>query len=214
MKRFLTTIAAVVLALAGTGAYAQISDIEGKWSAGGGFSAFSLAGTGADQVEKLGFPSLVTGFYFGASLDYAFSPIQGLTVEPGAYIYHYGKSFVFGISDDRKAKSYHANYLSVPINLKYSFTNGSDFGLAVYTGPRFNLGIGGNMFSTGKTYPSLRPIEAQWGVGLAITIQDAAIIRAGYDTGLLRGIRDNKDLRYDDVQAHRDVFSIGLSFIF
>ena len=70
------------------------------------------------------------------------------------------------------------------------------------------------MFSTGKTYPSLRPIEAQWGVGRAITIQDAAIIRAGYDTGLLRGIRDNKDLGYDDVQAHRDVFSIGLSFIF
>ena len=152
------------------------------------------------------------GFYFGASLDYPFSTIDGLTVEPGAYIMHFGKAYRFGLGDAEK--SYHANYLSVPIHLKYAFPTGGDFGLAVFTGPRFNLGIGGNMFSTGKTYPGLMPIEAQWGLGLAATIQEAVVLRAGYDTGLTNCIKNNNDLGFADIKAHRDAFYFGVSFVF
>lgn len=213
MKRFIATIAVAVLALAGTSAFAQIGNVNGQWSAGGGYIAFNLAGSGSDLVEKEGFLSSIPGFYFGASLDYAFSTIDGLTVEPGAYIMHFGKAFKFGRGDTGE-KSYHANYLSVPINLKYAIPTGSDFGLAVFTGPRFNLGIGGNMFSTGKTYPGLRPIEAQWGVGLAATIQDAVIVRVGYDTGLTKCIRDNSELGFNDNKAHRDAFYVGVGFAF
>ena len=110
--------------------------------------------------------------------------------------------------------SYHANYLSVPIHLKYAIPTGEAFGLALFTGPRFNLGIGGNMFSSGKKYPGLMPVDAQWGFGIAATIQEAVVIQAGYDTGLTKGIKDNKDLSYADIIAHRDTYHVGVCFVF
>ena len=167
---------------------------------------FNLGGTDADKANIPAMP----GFFFGASLDYAFSPIEGLTVEPGAYIYHYGKTYRF-ISDE---KSYHVNYLSVPIDLKYAFPTGDEFGIAVFTGPRFNLGLGGNMFSTGQNYPGMRPIEAQWGIGLSATVQKAVVIRGGYDTGITKCIRDNKERGWNDENIHRNSFYIGVHFIF
>ena len=212
MKKVIAFFFAAFLALAGTSAFAQLRNVDGKWSAGGGYVSFNLAGSGAEIVNMLGFQRM-PGFYFGASLDYAFSTIDGLTVEPGAYIMHFGKAYKFGIGDTGE-KSYHANYLSVPIHLKYAFPTGGDFGLAVFTGPRFNLGIGGNMFSTGKTYPGLLPIEAQWGLGLAATIQEAIVLRVGYDTGLTNCIKDNSELGFSDVKAHRDSFNIGVGFVF
>ena len=70
------------------------------------------------------------------------------------------------------------------------------------------------MFSAGKTYPGLMPVDAQWGFGLAVTIQEAVVIRAGYDTGLTNALKDNKDLSYEDVIAHRDTYHVGVSFVF
>ncbi len=212
MKRLLTAALAAALLFLGTSASAQLSVGDGRWSAGGGATFFGIAGSDASVLEKFGFPKSIPGFYFGASLDYAFSTIGGLSVEPGAYIMHYGKPYKFGLGDAKK--SYHANYLSVPIHLKYAFPTGPEFGIAVFTGPRFNLGLGGNMFSAGKTYPGLMPVDAQWGFGLAVTIQEAVVIRAGYDTGLTNALKDNKDLSYEDVIAHRDTYHVGVSFVF
>lgn len=209
MKRVFTVLIGAAMMLLGTSARAQMSQGDYKWTAGGGFASFSLAGSQSDKVDLPSMP----GFYFGANLDYAFSTIDNLTVEPGAYIQHFGKTFKFGQGTEEK--SYHANYLSVPINLKYAFPmEDSNFGIAVFTGPRFNIGGIGNMFSTGKTYPGLKPIEAQWGIGLAATIQDAVVIRAGFDTGLTKCIKDNKDLGFDDVIAHRNTIYFGVSFAF
>lgn len=39
------------------------------------------------------------GFYFGVNYDYAFSTIDGLTVEPGLYFMHYSKGHVDPWSD-------------------------------------------------------------------------------------------------------------------
>jgi len=214
MKKVLVTLMGALLLLAGPKTFGQISNIDGVWSFGGGFSMMSLSGEGADKAKGWGFQPL-PGFYFGVILDYPFSSIEGLTLEPGLNIVHYGKSFTFGDSDDKKNKSYHCNYFNIPVNLKFTFpTSDSGFGLAVYTGPRLNLGVGGNSFSTGKTYPSIRPIDAQWGVGVGITIADAVVLRGGYDFGITKCLKDNKDLKYDDEMAYRNSFNIGVSFLF
>lgn len=212
MKKVLLTLVGACMLLASPKASGQISNIDGVWSFGGGFSMLNLSGESAKKAKDLGFQPL-PGFYFGVMLDYPFSSIEGFTLEPGLNIVHYGKSFTFGKSD--KNKSYHCNYFNIPVNLKYTFPSGdAGFGLALFTGPRLNLGVGGNSFSTGQTYPSIRPLDAQWGVGAGITIADAIVLRGEYDFGITKCLKNNKDLGYDDEIAYRNTFNIGVSFLF
>lgn len=208
MKRLFSVILAAMLSLLGTSAFAQMAQGEYRMTAGGGFSMFSL--TGSDK--GLVFDEAIPGFYFGADIDYAFSPIEGLSVETGAYVMHYGKAFSFKRNE---AKSYHANYIRVPINLKYEFPLETDgFALAAFTGPRFNLGLAGNMFSTGSTYMGIKPVDAQWGFGVSAIIQDAIVFRAGYDLGLTKCIKDNKEHGYNDANVMRNTLYFGVGFAF
>ncbi len=204
MKKFFTIVLAASMLLFGTNASAQ------KWTAGGGYTSFSLSGADADKVMDGSMP----GFYFGVNYDYAFSPIEGLTVEPGLYIMHYGKDRTMAFTVDSKA--YRANYIRIPVNLKYSIPFDSNFTFSAFTGPRFNLGIGGNMFSKGVTYPGLKGLDAQWGFGVSAVVVDAIMLRVGYDLGLTKCIKDNgKDHEaWSDLKVHRNTFYIGVGFAF
>lgn len=205
MKKFLTIIMAASMLLIGINASAQ------KWTAAGGFTSFSLSGEDAKYVMDGGMP----GFYFGVNYDYAFSTIEGLTVEPGLYLVHYGEDRTMAFTVDSKA--YRANYIRVPLNLKYSIPFDSNFTFSAFTGPRFNFGIGGNMFSKGVTYPGLKGIDAQWGLGASAVIVDAVMLRAGYDFGLTKCIKDNgkdHDAAWSDLKVHRNTFYIGVGFAF
>ena len=208
MKRVYAVILAAFVSLLGTSAYAQLSQGEYRMTAGGGYTMFSLTGSDKSQV----FEEMIPGFYFGADIDYAFSTIEGLSVELGAYVQHYGKAFSFRGAD---AKSYHANYIRIPLNLKYEIPMETDgFALAAFTGPRINLGMGGNMYSTGATYMGIKPYDAQWGFGIAATIQDAIVFRLGYDLGLTKCIKDNTTLGYDDANVMRNTMYFGVGFAF
>ena len=214
MKKVLFTLIGACMLLASPKVSGQITNIDGVWSFGGGYSMFNLSGESAEKAKALGFQP-IPGFYFGVMLDYPFSAIEGFTLEPGLNIVHYGKSFTFGNSADKKNKSYHANFFNIPVNLKYTFPAGdSGFGLAVFTGPRLNLGVGGNCFSTGNTYPAIRPYDAQWGVGLGVTIADAVVLRGEYNFGITKCLKDNKDIGYNDEIAYRNTLNIGVSFLF
>lgn len=214
MKKVLFTLIGACMLLASPKVSGQITNIDGVWSFGGGYSMFNLSGESAEKAKALGFQP-IPGFYFGVMLDYPFSAIEGFTLEPGLNIVHYGKSFIFGNSADKKNKSYHANFFNIPVNLKYTFPAGdSGFGLAVFTGPRLNLGVGGNCFSTGNTYPAIRPYDAQWGVGLGVTIADAIVLRGEYNFGITKCLKDNKDIGYNDEIAYRNTLNIGVSFLF
>lgn len=214
MKKVLFTLIGACMLLASPKVSGQITNIDGVWSFGGGYSMFNLSGESAEKAKALGFQP-IPGFYFGVMLDYPFSAIEGFTLEPGLNIVHYGKSFIFGNSADKKNKSYHANFFNIPVNLKYTFPAGdSGFGLAVFTGPRLNLGVGGNCFSTGNTYPAIRPYDAQWGVGLGVTIADAVVLRGEYNFGITKCLKDNKDIGYNDEIAYRNTLNIGVSFLF
>ena len=212
MKKIIVSLIGACMLLVGTGANAQISASDGIWSFGGGFSGFTLGGMDAEVVKSKGFDHMIPGFYFGVNFDYAFSAVDGLTLEPGINIFHYGKAFRFGQAEDHK--SYHANYLQVPVNIKYSIPMDSAFGMALYAGPRLNIGVGGNMFSAGKTYPGLRPLEAQWGFGVAVAIAQAVALKGEYDVGLTNCLKNNSDLGFDDEIVRRNSFSIGVSFMF
>lgn len=208
MKRLFTLILAAMLSLLGTSAFAQMAQGEYRMTAGGGFTMFSLAGSDSERVMD----EVLPGFYFGADIDYAFSTIEGLSVETGGYIMHYGKAFSFNKAE---AKSYHANYLRIPINLKYEIPMDTDgFALAAFTGPRFNLGLAGNMFSTGVTYMGLMRPDAQWGFGISAIIQDAIVLRAGYDLGITKCIKDNSALGFNDLNVKRNSFCFGVGFAF
>ncbi|MGN0202329.1 MAG: outer membrane beta-barrel protein [Candidatus Cryptobacteroides sp.] len=206
MKKFSTFLLVASLLLAGGKASAQ------TWTAAGGFTTFTLSGSDVSGSLLDEIPAM-PGFYFGASYDYAFSAIDGLTVEPGAYFLHYGKEYSFGPAK----RSYHANYLSVPVNIKYRIPMNAGFDLCVLTGPRFNLGVGGNMFSKGESYPGLKLFDAQWGVGASALIADAIMVRLGYDFGLNRCIRDNADLGIvsaENIKAFRNTFLVSVGFAF
>ena len=208
MKRLFTLILAAMLSLLGTSAFAQMAQGEYRMTAGGGFTMFSLTGSDSERVMD----EILPGFYFGADIDYAFSTIEGLSVETGGYIMHYGKAFSFNKAE---AKSYHANYLRIPINLKYEIPMDTDgFALAAFTGPRFNLGLAGNMFSTGVTGMGLMRPDAQWGFGISAIIQDAIVFRAGYDLGITKCIKDNSALGFNDLNVKRNSFCFGVGFAF
>ncbi len=214
MKKLIVSLIGVCLLFTGIRASAQISASDGTWSFGGGFSGFTLGGADAEVIKNQHFPSMIPGFYFGVNFDYAFSSIDGLTLEPGVNIFHYGKAFIFGKAQDHK--SYHANYLQIPVNIKFAFPmENTPLGMAVYTGPRLNIGIGGNMFGKdGETYPGLKPIDAQWGFGLAVALAEAVAIRGEYNISLTNCLRDNKKLGFDDEIIRRNSFSVGVSFMF
>lgn len=205
MRKAIITLLTVCLALSGTDAFAQLSSLEGRWIAGGGYITFNAAGSQADKLKDM--PAM-PGFYVGVSYDYAFSTIEGLSFEPGAYIMHFGKTYKFGTATEEKP--YHSNYLSIPAHLKYTFPAGDVVGLGVFTGPRLNLGGAGNMFSVGDTYPGLRPVDAQWDLGLVVELQQAVILRGGYNTGLTNGFRDKKGYG----KVHREGYYVGVGFVF
>lgn len=204
MKKFFTIVLAASMLLIGFNARAQ------QWTAAGGYTSFSLSGSDANKVMDGSMP----GFYFGVNYDYAFSSIEGLTVEPGLYFMHYGKdrTMAFNTTD---SETYRANYLRLPVNLKYTQPLGSSVSLTAFTGPRFNLGVGGNMFSKGISYPCLKNFDTQWGLGVSATIVDAVMLRAGYDFGLTKCIKNNTKHDWDkDLKIYRNTFYVGVGFAF
>ena len=106
MKKFLTAILVASMLMVGSKASAQ------TWTAAGGYTTFSLMGSDVSGSFLEEIPAM-PGFYFGVNYDYAFSAIDGLTVEPGAYFMHYGKEYSFGPAK----RSYHANYVRVGGNM-------------------------------------------------------------------------------------------------
>ncbi|HBH08777.1 MAG TPA: hypothetical protein DDX40_05185 [Rikenellaceae bacterium] len=204
MKKFFTIVLAASMLLIGSNTHAQ------TWTAAGGFTTFSLSGPDADKVMDGSMP----GFYFGVSYDYAFSSLEGLTVEPGLYFMHYGKDRTMPFTTESKA--YRANYFHIPVNLKYTIPFDANIRVSAFTGPRLNFFGMGNMFSKGVTFPSLKNLDVQWGLGVSATIVDAVMLRAGYDFGLTKCVKDNTkhESWANDLKVHRNSFYIGVGFAF
>ena len=193
----------VAALLGATSTYAQQD-----WSVSAGYSTNAFRG--ADCSTFLSTHNL-NGFYAGVRHEFYFSALAGLTFEPGLLFYYQS-----GRNDANvKPKYIKMHYLSVPMDVKYTFSIANGATGAFFTGPVFNVGLFGNLYEKGK-FVTLKDIEdpshqltranLQWGFGLAFTIADAVQLRASYALGVSRLVPEQ--------ELHNNTFSVGLGLLF
>ncbi len=196
----------VAALLSGSAAFAQQS-----WSVGAGYSVTTFNGTDCSQFLA---KHPLRGFYAGASHEFYFSALAGLTFEPGLY-FHYQS----GRNDaNAKPKYIKMHYLSIPMDLKYSFNFATGLMGSVFTGPVFNVGLIGNLYDKGafseqggltKDITDLRPltrVNLQWRVGAALTLAEAVQLRFSYAFGISRLIPEQ--------EIHNNALTVGLGLLF
>ena len=196
----------VAALLSGTASFAQQN-----WSAGAGYSMTSF--NGVDCSTFLAKHPL-RGFYVGASHEFYFSALAGLTFEPGLY-FHYQS----GRNDaNAKPKYIKMHYLSIPMDLKYTFNIATGAMGSLFTGPVFNIGLFGNLYDKGtfkeqgglvKDVSDLRGLtraNLQWRVGAAVTVAEAVQLRFSYAFGISRLIPEQ--------ELHNNALTVGLGLLF
>ena len=202
MKKFLILLALTAL-LGGQAAYAQ-----SEWNAGMGYA--STVFNGVDCSAFLNSRHL-TGFYGGVSHEFYFSALAGLTFEPGLFFYYFsGRN-----SNDNKPKFIKMHYLSLPLDVKYTFDLSPSLMASFFTGPVLNVGVAGNLYNkntfvttkdpTDLMHPLTR-VNLQWNLGLAATIAQAVQLRVSYAMGVSRLIPEQ--------EIHNNTFSVGVGFLF
>lgn len=202
MKKILILLVFATL-LGGHAAYAQ-----SEWNAGMGYA--STVFNGVDCSAFLSSRHL-TGFYAGVSHEFYFSALAGLTFEPGLFFYYFsGRN-----TNDNKPKFIKMHYLSLPMDVKYTFDLSPSLMASFFTGPVLNVGVAGNLYNkntfvttkdvTDLMHPLTR-VNLQWNVGLAATIAQAVQLRVSYALGVSRLIPEQ--------EIHNNTFSVGVGFLF
>ena len=202
MKKIKILLLAAAL-LGGTSAFAQQD-----WNAGVGYAVTSFRG--ADCSQFLSTHNL-NGFYAGLRHEFYFSALAGLTFEPGMLFYYQA-----GRNDSGLTPKYiKMHYLSVPMDVKYTFGVSGGTTAAVFTGPVMNVGLIGNLFEkeTFVTTKDLKDpghqltrVNVQWGFGVAFTIAQAIQLRASYALGVSRLVPEQA--------LHSNTFTVGAGLLF
>ena len=202
MKKIKILLLAAAL-LGGTSAFAQQN-----WNAGVGYAMSSFNGTDCSQFLA---KHPLHGFYAGVSHEFYFSALAGLTFEPGVYFYYQS-----GRNDaEAKPKYIKMHYLSLPLDIKYTFNIAEGAMAAFFTGPVFNVGLVGNLyeknlFETNRdandSMHALTRANLQWNFGAAVTIADAVQIRVSYALGISRLIPEQ--------EIHNNTLTIGAGLLF
>ncbi len=189
MKKFLTTIFVSAALLVSFNSSAQ-----SQWGFGGGFISGSFSG--ADLILDI---KAYPGFYIGIDRNWAFSSLEGLSLDPGV-------NFVYMSRDKTRLPM-----IQVPVHLKYSVDLGPDVRGALYTGPTFNFGMVSNGFSKDDVWNEghrLKRWQAQWGVGAELTFSESIAVKVGYDLGMTRAFAFSGD----DPRVRFNCFHIGVVF--
>ena len=202
MKKIKILLLAAAL-LGGTSAFAQQN-----WNAGVGYAMSSFNGTDCSQFLA---KHPLHGFYAGVSHEFYFSALAGLTFEPGVCFYYQS-----GRNDaEAKPKYIKMHYLSLPLDIKYTFNIAEGAMAAFFTGPVFNVGLVGNLyeknlFETNRdandSMHALTRANLQWNFGAAVTIADAVQIRVSYALGISRLIPEQ--------EIHNNTLTIGAGLLF
>ena len=198
----------IIILLAAALLGAAPANAQQNWSAGVGYSATTFNGTDCSQFLA---KHPLKGFYAGVSHEFYFSALAGLTFEPGLY-FHYQS----GRNDtEMKPKYIKMHYLSLPLDVKYSFELSPSMMASIFTGPVLNVGVAGNLYNkntfvtTKDLSDSMHPltrVSLQWNFGIAATIAQAVQIRIGYALGVSRLIPEQ--------EVHNNTFTVGAGFLF
>jgi hypothetical protein len=117
-----------------------------------------------------------------------------------------------------KPKYIKMHYLSIPMDLKYTFNIATGAMASVFTGPVFNVGLIGNLYDKGvfaaqgglvKDVNDLRGLtraNLQWRVGAAVTFAEAVQLRFSYAFGISRLIPEQ--------ELHNNALTVGLGLLF
>lgn len=202
MKKIKILLLAAAL-LGGTSAFAQQN-----WNAGVGYAMNSFHGTDCSQFLS---KHPLHGFYAGVRHEFYFSALAGLTFEPGFFFYYQS-----GRNDaDQKPKYIKMHYLSIPMDIKYTFNISEAAMASFFTGPVFNVGLIGNLYEKNQFETSrdvsdsmhpLTRVNLQWNFGAAVTIADAVQIRVSYGLGISRLIPEQ--------EIHNNTLTIGAGLLF
>lgn len=205
MKKIITILVAVAALCAGA---ANASAQSTEWRAGLGYAATSFNGDDCSTFLK---EHNLSGVYFGINKEFYFSTLAGLTFEPGLLFYY--QSGKTGFSTDPKYIK--MTYLSVPLNVKYSFEATPELLFGLYTGPVLNIGTGGNVYSKDKFLTNtdlfdgmhkLTQLNLQWDFGVTAAFSEAVQVRIGYALGMSRLVRER--------DVHNNTFTVGVAFMF
>ena len=201
----------IIILLAAALLGAAPANAQQNWSAGVGYSATTFNGTDCSQFLA---KHPLKGFYAGVSHEFYFSALAGLTFEPGLY-FHYQS----GRNDtEMKPKYIKMHYLSIPMDLKYTFNIATGAMGSLFTGPVFNIGLFGNLYDKGtfkeqgglvKDVSDLRGLtraNLQWRVGAAVTVAEAVQLRFSYAFGISRLIPEQ--------ELHNNALTVGLGLSF
>ena len=198
----------LILVLAATLCAGTVASAQAEWNANFGYATTSFRG--ADCSSFLSSHHL-RGFYAGVTHDFFFSALAGLTFEPGVYYYYQSGQNSTGATP----KFIREQYLSIPLNVKYSFELGPSVMASFYSGPVLNVGLVGNLYEDGTFVTNtnlldamhrLTRVNAQWDFGLAFTLAGAVQVRAGYALGLSRLVREQN--------VYNNTFTVGVGFLF
>ena len=187
MKKFFAFVVASMLL---SGAAMQAQDI--KWSVEGGYLGSKVSASVSGVSGSVDF----NGFYAGVGADFAMKA-ENLSIASGLF-WDY-KSMDLGIGDLK------ANYLRIPVQLKYTHPVSESFKFFVSAGPSVNIGTFGkakanelaSMYgiddadaSNDKVFgkDALKRIHVQVGANIGVVISDKFIISLGYDYGLTKGM--------------------------
>ena len=168
------------------------SNAQSQWGFGGGYISGSF--TGKDNPDLNSFP----GFYLGIDRNWAFSSMDGLSLDPGV-------NFIYMSKDKERLPAF-----QIPINLKYTVELSSDFTLSAFTGPVFNLGMTSNGYSKDDLIKGgrLKKWNAQWDLGAEITYSHSIAIRIGYNFGMTKAFHFDGE----DPKIRFNGFQVGLVF--
>jgi len=186
----------------------QAAKAQSEWNAGMGYASTTF--NGVDCSSFLSTHAL-SGFYAGVSHEFYFSALAGLTFEPSLLFYYQsGRN-----SNNAKPKYIKMHYLSLPLDVKYSFELSPSMMASIFTGPVLNVGVAGNLYNkntfvtTKDLSDSMHPltrVSLQWNFGIAATIAQAVQIRIGYALGVSRLIPEQ--------EVHNNTFTVGAGFLF
>lgn len=198
----------IVLALAAALLGGTVASAQAEWNANFGYATTSFRG--ADCSSFLSSHPL-RGFYAGVTHEFYFSALAGLTFEPGVYYYYQSAQNDANMTP----KFIREHYLSVPLNVKYSFELSPSLMASFFSGPVVNAGLFGNLYQGDTFVTNTNPVDAmhglirvnaQWDFGVGITLAGAVQVRVGYALGLSRLIREQN--------VYNNCFTAGIGFLF
>lgn len=195
MKKVISILAAAVLMLTATNAFAQMSVGAGYLNA-------------TDKIENTS--TNLNGFYAGVSYNIPIS--GGFAVAPGLYY-----SALFSGKDgyfvDTKTTEQFAN---IPLNFNLNFELASDMTAFVYAGPTFQYGISSknsasagslNIDSDNYKGDYYRKTNVLLGGGVGMNV-NAFQLTVGYDYGLMNLVDS------DNVKRHKSYVKLGVAYLF